>query len=193
MRKNDLSVPGERSFFRRGGSRQGKTPISEAIAAFMGTTAFIYWMALLVAAWFLWNTLAPVSVRFDPYPFQFLTLVLSVQASFAAPLILLAQYSQEQRDRAQAVEDRRKLEQSRADTDFVARELMDLRRQLGEMSSRQFVTKRLDAMEERLLEAIGSATAPIPVEGVAEDDRAHRDHGGGQHSSQASNRHHERP
>ena len=75
----------------------------------------------------------------------------------------------------------------------VARELMDLRRQLGVMSSRQFVTKRLDAMEERLLEAIGSATAPIPVEGVAEDDHAHRDHGGGQHSSQASNRHHERP
>lgn len=185
MSKNDLSVPGERSFFRRGGSRQGKTPISEAIAAFMGTTAFIYWMAVLVAAWFIWNTMAPVGLRFDPYPFQFLTLVLSVQASFAAPLILLAQYSQEQRDRAQALDDRRKLEQSRADTDFVARELMDMRRQLGEMSSRQFVNKRLDTMEERLLEAISSAVARPLAEGVAQHDDAHRDHGGEPHPAEA--------
>jgi uncharacterized membrane protein len=72
---------------------------SEGIARGMGTANFIVYMTVVIAAWFVWNTLAPVNLRFDPYTFTFLTLILSLQASYAAPLILLAQTRQADRDK----------------------------------------------------------------------------------------------
>ena len=81
---------------------------SEAIARYMGTAQFIVWMTIVIGAWFAWNTLAPEALRFDPYTFTFLTLILSLQASYAAPLILLAQNRQADRDRLASEEDRRR-------------------------------------------------------------------------------------
>lgn len=158
-----LSTPRSgRKWFRR--TRRKQTPLSEAMAAFMGTTSFIYWMAAVLIAWILWNTLAPKTLVFDPYPFQFLTLTLSVQASFSAPLILLAQYKQEAMDRAQAQIDREKIDQSRADTDFLARELMDVRGRVSGLATRQFISKELARMEERLLAAATATEHHAPAE-----------------------------
>src|SRR5918998_2784249 len=96
---------------------------SESIARYMGTAKFIVYMTVVIAAWFAWNTLAPKHLRFDPYTFTFLTLMLSLQASYAAPLILLAQNRQADRDRVALEEDRATNAQSRADTEFLAREV----------------------------------------------------------------------
>jgi uncharacterized membrane protein len=79
---------------------------SEAFARFMGTAQFLIAMTVFVVAWILWNTLAPEHLRFDKYAFIFLTLMLSLQASYAAPLILLAQNRQADRDRVALEQDR---------------------------------------------------------------------------------------
>src|SRR5918998_6074921 len=106
---------------------------SEAIARYMGTAKFIFWMTVVIAAWFGWNTLAPRDLRFDPYTFTFLTLMLSLQASYAAPLILLAQNRQADRDRLTMEEDRRRAAMQKADTEYLAREIASLRIAAGEM------------------------------------------------------------
>ncbi len=92
--------------------------------------------------------------------------MLSVQASFSAPLILLAQYKQEATDRAQAQLDRSKLDQSRADTDFLARELMDVRTSVTGMATRQYISKELERVEERLLASMQTLAGA-----VREDER----------------------
>ena len=89
---------------------------SESIARYMGTAKFIVYMTVVIAAWFAWNTLAPEPMRFDPYTFTFLTLILSLQASYAAPLILLAQNRQTDRDRLGMEEDRRRVRRCRRPT-----------------------------------------------------------------------------
>src|SRR2546429_2472438 len=91
---------------------------SEAIARFMGTARFLVYMTVVIALWIAWNTLAPRPWRFDPYTFTFLTLVLSLQASYAAPLILLAQNRQADRDRLAMDEDRRRAAMQKADTPY---------------------------------------------------------------------------
>ncbi|CAM5479955.1 hypothetical protein SANTM175S_03128 [Streptomyces antimycoticus] len=83
---------------------------SERIARFLGTGRFIAWMTAFVASWLAWNILAPPRLRFDPFPFIFLTLMLSLQASYSAPLILLAQYRQADRDRVNLEQDRKQNE-----------------------------------------------------------------------------------
>lgn len=110
---------------------------SENIARYMGTAQFIVWMTLVIAGWFLWNTLAPEKLRFDPYTFTFLTLILSLQASYAAPLILLAQNRQADRDRLAMEEDRRRAAMQKADTEYLAREIASLRIALGEVATRE--------------------------------------------------------
>src|SRR3954452_21911109 len=98
----------------------------------MGAAQFIVWMTVVIGAWFAWNTLARVNLRFDPYTFTFLTLILSLQASYAAPLILLAQKRQPGRDRLTMEEDRRRAAMQKADTDYLTREIAALRIALGE-------------------------------------------------------------
>ncbi|MBI4899478.1 MAG: DUF1003 domain-containing protein [Actinobacteria bacterium] len=123
---------------------------AESFAKFMGTAGFLGWMSLIVILWALWNTLAPGGLRFDPYPFIFLTLVLSLQASYAAPLILLAQYRQEARDRIAQEDDRKQAAQSRADMDFLAREIAGLRMRVGELATRDFIRSELREFLEDL-------------------------------------------
>ncbi len=119
---------------------------AEQFARFMGTARFLAWMSAFVIVWVLWNVAAPDSWRFDPYAFIFLTLVLSLQASYAAPLILLAQNRQEDRDRVIAEQDRRVNAQSQADMEFLAREVASLRMALGEVATRDFVRSELKAL-----------------------------------------------
>ena len=124
--------------------------LSEKFARYMGTPYFLIGMTLFVAGWLLWNTLAPESVRFDPYAFIFLTLILSLQASYAAPLILLAQNRQEDRDRVIADQDRRVNAQAQADMEFLAREVASLRMALGEVATRDYLRSELRALLQEL-------------------------------------------
>lgn len=116
---------------------------AEAFARFMGTARFLFWMTLFIVVWLVWNTVGPPELRFDPFPFIFLTLMLSLQASYAAPLILLAQNRQEARDRITADDDRRQAAQSRADMDFLAREIASVRMNVGELATRDFIRTEL--------------------------------------------------
>ncbi|QDY06372.1 DUF1003 domain-containing protein [Micromonospora sp. HM134] len=123
---------------------------SEGIARGMGTANFIVYMTVVIALWFGWNTLAPADLRFDPYTFTFLTLVLSLQASYAAPLILLAQNRQTDRDRVALEEDRRRATMQKADTEYLAREVAALRIALGEVATRDFLRSELARLAEEL-------------------------------------------
>ena len=126
---------------------------SESIARYMGTAQFIVWMTIVIGAWFAWNTLAPGGLRFDPYTFTFLTLILSLQASYAAPLILLAQNRQADRDRLAMEEDRRRAAMQKADTEYLAREIASLRIALGEVATRDFLRSELARLADELDEA----------------------------------------
>ncbi|MEV8513263.1 DUF1003 domain-containing protein [Dactylosporangium sp. NPDC051484] len=126
---------------------------SEGIARFMGTAKFLVYMTVVILAWIAWNTLTPRSWQFDPYTFTFLTLILSLQASYAAPLILLAQNRQTDRDRLAADEDRRRAAAQKADTEYLAREIAALRIALGEVATRDFLRSELARVAEELDEA----------------------------------------
>jgi uncharacterized membrane protein len=126
---------------------------SESIARYMGTAKFIVYMTVVIGAWFAWNTLAPKGLRFDPYTFTFLTLILSLQASYAAPLILLAQNRQTDRDRLAMEEDRRRAAMQKADTEYLTREIASLRIALGEVATRDFVRSELARLADELDEA----------------------------------------
>ncbi|MEV1142538.1 DUF1003 domain-containing protein [Micromonospora sp. NPDC049799] len=126
---------------------------SEGIARGMGTANFIVYMTVVIAAWFVWNTLAPANLRFDPYTFTFLTLILSLQASYAAPLILLAQNRQADRDRVALEEDRRRASMQKADTEYLTREIAALRNAMGEVATRDFLRSELARLAEELDEA----------------------------------------
>jgi uncharacterized membrane protein len=126
---------------------------SESIARFMGTAKFIVYMTVFIVIWFGWNTLAPKQIRFDPYTFTFLTLLLSLQASYAAPLILLAQNRQADRDRLSMEEDRRRATLQKADTEYLSREIASLRIAIGEVATRDFVRSELSRLAEELDEA----------------------------------------
>lgn len=116
---------------------------AEQFARFMGTARFLIWMTVFVAVWLGWNTLAPTDLRWDDYPFIFLTLMLSLQASYAAPLILLAQNRQEVRDRVIAEQDRQANARAHADMEFLAREVASLRMAMGEVATRDFLRSEL--------------------------------------------------
>jgi uncharacterized membrane protein len=117
---------------------------AEAFARFMGTARFLFGMTVVIVVWLLWNLpWGPPRPRFDEYPFIFLTLILSLQASYAAPLILLAQNRQEARDRIALESDREQAAQSRADMDFLAREIASVRMSVGELATRDYLRSEL--------------------------------------------------
>lgn len=124
--------------------------LSERIARFLGTARFLVYMTVFVSVWMGWNTLAPPSLRFDPYPFIFLTLMLSLQASYAAPLILLAQNRQDDRDRVNLEQDRKQNERSIADTEYLTREVAALRIGLGEVATRDWIRSELEDLVKEL-------------------------------------------
>jgi uncharacterized membrane protein len=127
--------------------------LSEKFARFMGTAQFLIGMTVFVFAWIAWNVLAPQGLRFDEFPFIFLTLMLSLQASYAAPLILLAQNRQADRDRVTLEQDRARDERNLADTEFLTREVASLRLALREQATRDFIRSELrgliDELEDR--------------------------------------------
>ncbi len=132
--------------------------ISEKFARAMGTGAFLIGMTILVALWLTWNTLAPQTAQFDPRALNFtlLTLILSLQASYAAPLILLAQNRQDDRDRVKFEQDRQRAERNLADTEYLAREVAALRLALEEVATKDFVRDELREMMRDLLEELGT-------------------------------------
>ena len=116
---------------------------AEGIARFLGTGRFLAVQTIIVIVWISVNVVA-VRLRWDPYPFILLNLAFSTQAAYAAPLILLAQNRQADRDRVQAEEDRARAATTRADTEYLARELAALRVAIGELATRDFIRGELN-------------------------------------------------
>jgi uncharacterized membrane protein len=150
-RKDGLDTPREsRRALRPNYDPEAFGRLSEKFARFLGTARFLVYMTVFVLSWVLWNSLAPRDLRFDDYPFIFLTLILSLQASYAAPLILLAQNRQADRDRIALNEDRAQNERSIADTEYLTRELASLRISLGEVATRDFMRSELEDLIKEL-------------------------------------------
>ncbi|MEL4359077.1 MULTISPECIES: DUF1003 domain-containing protein [unclassified Luteococcus] len=124
---------------------------AEWVARFMGTAKFLAWMTVFVIAWVTLNVVSIWHYKWDPYPFILLNLFFSTQASYSAPLILLAQNRQEARDRLTMEEDRRVAAQSRADMDFLAREIASIRMTMGEMATRDYLRGELRSGLRELL------------------------------------------
>lgn len=142
--------------------------LSEQFARFMGTPTFLIYMTVFVALWLAWNTFMPAAAQFDPRALNYtlLTLILSLQASYAAPLILLAQNRQDDRDRVALDQDRGRDERNLADTEFLTREVASLRLALRDTATRDFVRSELrnllEEMEERGMLATPSEDEPKP-------------------------------
>ena len=144
--------PGYLTRFRPNPDAFGR--LTESFARWMGTPQFLLWMTVFVTVWFAWHTLAPESMQFDPRALNFtlLTLMLSLQASYAAPLLLLAQNRQDDRDRVVAEEDRKRGQQNLADTEYLTREIASLRIALREVATRDYVRSELRGLLEEILE-----------------------------------------
>jgi uncharacterized membrane protein len=136
---------------------------SESIARNLGTAQFLVWQTVVIAIWIVHNAFAPDQYQFDPWSrgLVLLTLVLSLQASYAAPLILLAQNRQEFRDRLTAENDRNVAERTQADTEFLAREIASVRLSLSDMVTGETLDERLDrlaAVIEHLSDQVATLT-----------------------------------
>jgi uncharacterized membrane protein len=145
-----LDVPrgrarGFASFLRLSPDAVGR--FAEGIARFLGTGRFLAVQTIIVIVWITLNV-AAVRLRWDPYPFILLNLAFSTQAAYAAPLILLAQNRQADRDRVQSEEDRARAASTRADTEYLARELASLRVAVGELATRDFIRSELSRLVE---------------------------------------------
>jgi uncharacterized membrane protein len=164
----DTPLETRRRFIRRPQlDEDASGKVSESIARFLGTPRFIIYLTVFCLVWIIWNVWAPIEMRFDSAArgFTALTLMLSLQASYAAPLILLAQNRQTDRDRVQAEQDRQRSERNLADTEFLAREMAALRIALSEVATRDFVRSELrnlleDITAEREAEAEKHPEAP---------------------------------
>ncbi|WP_435299499.1 DUF1003 domain-containing protein [Timonella sp. A28] len=147
----DTPKEAKRSLFsRRSRNEDSFGKSAEGIARFMGTPKFLVWMTMFCLVWLAWNSFGPESLRFDKAAngFTALTLMLSLQASYSAPLILLAQNRQADRDRVTAEQDRQRGERNLADTEYLAREMAALRIALNEVATRDFVRSELRNLVE---------------------------------------------
>jgi len=147
--------------------------MSETVARRIGSWAFIAWMTAFILVWLLINIVIADGAP-DPFPFIFLTLLLSLQASYAAPLILLAQNRQSDRDRVQFQEDRQRTERLLADSDYLARELAALRLALGDVATRDYVRSELRDQVDDLVKALdehAKATAKAAAKAIAKAER----------------------
>jgi uncharacterized membrane protein len=123
--------------------------VSESIARFLGTGRYLVIQTIIVIVWIILN-IGVFTFQWDPYPFILLNLAFSTQAAYAAPLILLAQNRQENRDRVALEEDRRRAEQTKADTEYLARELAALRLAVGEVATRDYLRRELEELHEAI-------------------------------------------
>jgi len=144
---------------------------AERFARFLGTARFLIYMTLFVVVWMGWNYAVPEGLQFDGYPFIFLTLILSLQASYAAPLILLAQNRQELRDRVVTEQDRQANARAHADMEFLAREVASLRMAIGEVATRDFLRSELRGLLQELEES--RAEDDDHADAVVESDKRH--------------------
>ena len=147
-RRTDLTTPRQR---RRVGIHYDPDAFgsfSESIARFLGTGRYLVIQSIVVVTWVIVNIYKPL--QFDGYPFIFLTLVLSLQASYAAPLILLAQNRQEDRDNEQLERDRSMAARTQADTEYLARELAGVRLVLADLVTMGDLREQTDAITEAL-------------------------------------------
>jgi uncharacterized membrane protein len=156
-RREDLTTPRQRRRLGVHYDPDAFGQFSESVARFIGTARFLVYQSVFCVAWVIWNTFGPVDVRFDEWQFIGLTLLLSLQAAYAAPLILLAQNRQEERDRVQTELDRRVAERTQADTEFLARELAGVRLGLADVASSseleeslERITRAIERMADRL-------------------------------------------
>ena len=141
---------------------------AEATARFMGSPQFVLYMSIFVIAWIVANlVLVKVQRAWDPYPFILLNLAFSTQASYSAPLILLAQNRQDDRDRVTAEQDRQRAQRNLEDTEFLTREIASLRLAMNDVATRDFVRSELRDMlseilaeERRTREEIASEMEP---------------------------------
>lgn len=143
----DLSTPRYGDRFGYHYDPEGFGRFSERIAHTMGTAKFLVIQTFVVICWITWNSLGPEEWRFDPWQFILLNLVFSTQAAYAAPLILLAETRQADRDRREAAEDRRRGNEVKADLDYLARELASLRVRVVDSDD----LARLEAKLDKLL------------------------------------------
>ena len=148
--------------------------VSEQIARFLGTARFLVYMTAFIAVWIGINV---TPYAFDPYTFTFLTLLLSLQASYAAPLILLAQNRQADRDRVSLDEDRATSMRLQADVEYLTREVASLRQALGEVATREYLRDQLREMTEEVVDRTRAGEAPEePAEAkLKREDRERRE------------------
>ncbi|MBI4885221.1 MAG: DUF1003 domain-containing protein [Actinobacteria bacterium] len=156
-RREDLTTPRQRRRIGVHYDPDAFGQFSESIARFIGTARFLIYQSVFCVAWVAWNVLGPASWQFDEWQFVGLTLLLSLQAAYAAPLILLAQNRQEQRDRTTTDNDRLVVERTQADTEFLAREIASVRLSLADVATTGEMGEHLD----RLTEAIEAMTARL--------------------------------
>jgi uncharacterized membrane protein len=137
---------------RLSGDRDRFGRFTEWIARGMGTPGFLLGLTVFALGWMAWNTFAPEPLRFDSVAIGFtaLTLALSLQASYAAPLILLAQNRQDDRDRVQIEQDRQRAERNLADTEYLAREVVALRLVVRDLASKEFIRQELRQVLDEL-------------------------------------------
>ena len=170
-RRNELTEPRRRSRFDFSYDPEAFGRFSESIARYLGTARFLVWQTGVIVLWLAFNILPPEGWQFDPWDrgLVLLTLVLSLQASYAAPLILLAQNRQERRDRVAAEHDREVAERTQADTEFLAREIAGVRLALADVVTGEELRDQLDA----LVRAIDELTSR--VDRIGHPDTEHAD------------------
>ena len=151
--------------------------VSEQIARFLGTSRFLVYLTLFCIAWLSWNSVGPNDLRFDPEVtnFTLLTLILSLQASYAAPLILLAQNRQVDRDRVALEEDRGQNQRLQADVEYLTRELASLRLSLGEVATRDFLRDQLRDLTEEVVARTSEGAGAVLYDQQAKLKREERE------------------
>ncbi|AWB82151.1 hypothetical protein C3B44_07085 [Corynebacterium yudongzhengii] len=184
--RSDLTTPvgtRRRRLFRIDDESIGEA--AETVARFFGTGRYLMWQTVVVVVWIALN-LGGFWWNWDPYPFILLNLAFSTQAAYAAPLILLAQNRQEDRDKVTLAADRRRDELTKADTEFLARELARVRLNLGDTVTRDYLRRELDDMRSlmgRIEAKLDDATADDyqapedlhePIQGDLSDKQAKR-------------------
>ena len=165
-RRNDLTEPRQRRRLDVSYDPEAFGRFSESIARYLGTARFLVWQTGVIILWLGFNILPPEEWQFDPWDrgLVLLTLVLSLQASYAAPLILLAQNRQERRDRVAAEHDRDVAERTQADTEFLAREIAGVRLALADVVTGEELRDQLDTLAKSIdeltnrVEALGGSS-----------------------------------